>query len=91
MQIIKFRGLTLDTRQEVKGYYCKVEGKHYIILDDAEILIGAEASPLCKDCITGFVEVDPETVKIVKNGTVAESHELLGEKRGKENETVQRL
>ena len=56
-----YRGLTKDSR-EVRGWYCKVKGKHYIILDDAEI------KPIDPDMggwgngIAGFVEVIPETV-----------------------------
>lgn len=66
----KYRGLTKnvfldklrndgkETHRRVYGYYCKVEGEHYIIPFDAEML----------DCcpnglgIGNFVKVDSETV-----------------------------
>jgi len=68
MRDMKCRALTdaklisitgVETRREVKGYYCQVEDKHYIILDDAEYC------PLAGygEFIKGFVEVDPETVR----------------------------
>ena len=64
--IAKYRGWTIDTNREVKGYYCVVEGKHYIILDDAEKLgAGWESSegiPSGEEVIYGFVEVRSETV-----------------------------
>ena len=40
------------------GYYCKVAGKHYIILDDAEL----SEDVICAPELTGFVEVNPATV-----------------------------
>lgn len=52
------KALTIETRRRVYGWYCEVEGKHYIIPDDAFILEWA---------IEGFVEVDPETVEFVEN------------------------
>ena len=54
----KYRGLTEECRWTY-GHYCKVEGKHYIILDDAELF------PSNFDdgkMIYGFIRVFPKTV-----------------------------
>ena len=55
MRTIEFRGKTIDTNRWAYGSFCEVQGKHYIILDDAEI--GGE-----DETIDGFVEVHPESV-----------------------------
>lgn len=52
-----FRGLTLKTKRWVYGYYCEIEGQHFIIVKDA---IHTWQGDSC--CITGVKEVDPETV-----------------------------
>lgn len=58
-----YRGLTIETKRWAYGWYCKVDGKHYIILDEAEFHRAAETSDGCiEDMISGFVEVVPETV-----------------------------
>lgn len=49
----------LDIKRWAYGWHCVVEGKHYIILDDAAILY----NQLKAECIEGFVEVIPESVK----------------------------
>lgn len=60
MNDIKCRGKRLDNGEEVKGYYCKAENKHFILLHDAEITV----LPRSMDGIlTGLVEVDPSTVQ----------------------------
>lgn len=41
------------------GWYCEIDGSHYIILDDATI--GSDGYG--NDVIEGFVEVIPETVE----------------------------
>jgi len=74
MRQIKFRAKIKSTdpiisKRWVYGYYCKVEGKHYIIPDDAEIT----ESVNYESAITGFLEVDPETVE-----------QYIGDKDGKE-------
>ena len=53
-----YRGLTKEGK-EIRGWYCKVEGKSYIILDDAETGFDFDSSTLG---IMGFIEVDPKTV-----------------------------
>jgi len=62
MREIEFRGVVknVDTPKKrwVHGYDCKVEGKAYIIFDDAEI----ETDDFYQETIAGFVEVVPETV-----------------------------
>jgi len=63
MQLIKYRGLTTGTKRWAYGYYCQVEGEHYIILDDAELCMIEYSN---KYAIKGFVEVDPETVELLK-------------------------
>jgi len=50
-----YKALTIKTRRRVYGWYCQVEGKHYIIPNDAE----------CERwnyTITGYVQVNSETV-----------------------------
>jgi len=54
-----YRGLTVKTRRWAYGWYCKVENKHFIVPDDAEVALFAAIN---EECITGFVEVIPETV-----------------------------
>lgn len=54
----KFRGLTKDTKRWAFGYYCQVEGRHFIILNDAEL----DTDVICDSGITGIIEVLPETV-----------------------------
>ena len=59
----KYRGLTEECRWAY-GHYCKVEGKHYIILDDAELFPSNFDDPiyLNGEVIYGFIRVFPETV-----------------------------
>ena len=54
-------------RRCAMGYYCKVEGRHYIILEDAQIAPIDPDKGGWEDGIYGFVEVEPETVGEVKN------------------------
>jgi uncharacterized phage protein (TIGR01671 family) len=56
---IKFRGLDLETKEWVYGYYSQADGKHYISLDNPAVLMEA-ANGVC--AIESFVEVDPATV-----------------------------
>lgn len=55
---MSYRGVSIETGKTVFGYHAKVEGKHYIIPDDAEIL----------DCcpngegVGGFVEVHSQSI-----------------------------
>ena len=54
------KGVDTPKKRWAYGWYCEVEGKHYIILDDAELVpkgIRAEYR-----IIEGFIEVDPKTV-----------------------------
>jgi len=59
----KYRGLTEECRWAY-GHYCKVEGKHYIILDDAELFPSNFDDPiyLNGEVIYGFIRVFPKTV-----------------------------
>ncbi|MFA5163795.1 MAG: hypothetical protein WC441_04760 [Patescibacteria group bacterium] len=61
MDTVIYRALTKDLGRECFGYYGKIEGKHCIILDDAEIKPIDPDRGLC-DGIYGFVEVQPHTV-----------------------------
>lgn len=56
---IKFRGISKETGEWVFGYYCKVEGKSYIIPDDSKMVQVDYTFVLG---VVGFVEVIPETV-----------------------------
>lgn len=58
----KFRGLTLDRKQWVYGYYCQVGGKSFIILDTAETNAYQEYGRATDIGIYGFIEVIPESV-----------------------------
>ncbi|GAH43378.1 unnamed protein product [marine sediment metagenome] len=58
-----YRGWTKEGR-EVKGWYCEVGGKSYIILDDAELAMIACSFDFG---IEGFVEVDPKTVELLED------------------------
>lgn len=61
---IRCKGLTLRNKQWVYGYYCLIEGKHYIIHDTAEYLNPVDFLPcIIESAITGFSEVDPKTVE----------------------------
>lgn len=62
MKETRYRGWTIDTKREAKGYYCQVEGKYYIILDDAEYDNCTPVNENYQPAIGGFIEVDPETV-----------------------------
>lgn len=66
MREIKSRGKRKDNGEWVYGYYCKIENKHYIILEGASLGSGFERP-------VGFVLVIPESVgqyigRKVKNG-----------------------
>lgn len=54
----KYRGWTKNTNRRVEGYYCVVEGKHFIVPDDAELTGPGNY----KKGITGFIGVIPESV-----------------------------
>ena len=61
----QYRGMTKDGKW-VYGWYCEVDGKHYIIPNTAEML-GAgwenpDGVPSSDEVIYGYVEVIPETV-----------------------------
>ena len=61
-----FRGMTKDGK-EVKGYYCKVQNKHYIILGNAKVYSIVGLAPvaglrLSGEFLEGFIEVDPESI-----------------------------
>ncbi len=61
--IAKFRGWTIETNREVKGYYCVVQGKHYIIPEDAELgRLDPDTTGSWDYAIGGFVEVHRKTV-----------------------------
>ena len=62
MNKFKVRAKLVENSREVKGWYCPVEDKHYVIFDDAE-LRPLEAS--VDMGIDGFLEVDPETVELI--------------------------
>ncbi len=52
-----YRGKRVDGKGWVEGHHCIIEGKHYIIPDDAEI-VEERMNPT----IQGFVEVIPSSV-----------------------------
>ena len=57
-----YRGWTKDGK-EIKGWYCEVDGKHYIIPDDAQLGRLDPDTTGSWDCaIGGQIEVIPETV-----------------------------
>ncbi len=73
----KFRGIVKDIDTPKKrwayGYYCQVQGKHYIIFDDAEYDNCGLSNENYQPVISGLVEVIPETVgqftgRLDKNG-----------------------
>ncbi|KKM82688.1 hypothetical protein LCGC14_1317050 [marine sediment metagenome] len=57
-----YRGMTKNGK-EVKGYYCKVQNKHYIILGNAKVysIVGID-SVSGNEFLEGFIEVDPESI-----------------------------
>ncbi len=57
----KYRGWTIKTNRRVEGYHCVVEGKHFIVLDDAE-LCSTTPDATFMDGICGMTEVQPESV-----------------------------
>lgn len=57
------KGLHLPKHRQVFGYWCKVQDKHYIILDDAEIHpLDPDMGGGFADGIKGFVEVLPSSL-----------------------------
>lgn len=60
MRDMKFRGQTIHSRVWAYGHYVQIEGRSYIILDDAQL---GEDSTSFEEAIVGFIEVDPETVE----------------------------
>lgn len=71
----KYRGLTIDTKQLVKGWYCEVEDRHYIIPDKAKTV---EVDYSLVRGIIGFVEVDPETVGQETGSKDKHKKEIIG-------------
>ncbi len=59
------------------GYYCRVEEKHYLILDDAEIVLDDSRGEYA---IIGFFEIDPDTLQPVRTfgGGIAARRKHLG-------------
>lgn len=62
------KGLTIKTREEIKGYYCQVEGGHFIIPDNA--YLGRDHQDIAVT-IEEFAEVGPETV-----GQLLDKHDI---------------
>lgn len=58
---ILYCGKVVETGHLAIGYYCMIQGKHYLISDDAEIL-GSEYMDDYDECIVGFFKVDPSTI-----------------------------
>ena len=56
--MISFRAITKETKRECFGYYAYIQGKHYIILDDAELIETDNITPM----IDGYVEIIPESL-----------------------------
>ncbi len=59
-----YRGISVETGKFVYGGHCVVQGKHYIIPDDATCSTLHTFGRNCgsSDCIEGFVEVIPSSV-----------------------------
>lgn len=55
------RAKTFDGK-EVFGYHCKVQGKHYMILEDAEFLKARTYGYRIDYFIDGSVDIDPKTL-----------------------------
>lgn len=64
-----FRAKTVKTGQLCYGYWCKIQSKHYMILDDAEYRY---RGVFTDDTVTGFVEIDPLTLAM--DTTVKDKH-----------------
>jgi len=58
----KYRAKTIKTDRWAYGWFAKVEGKSYIILDDAEVL-----DEYGRKAIIGFVEIKKETVELLED------------------------
>ncbi len=56
------KDLDIPKPREVKGYWCKVQGKHYIVFDDAEYDNCACVNENYQPAISGFVEVLPSSL-----------------------------
>lgn len=59
------------------GYYCQIGEKHYLILDDAEMVWGDD---LGENSIIGFFEIDPDTLQPMRTfgSTIAVRRKHLG-------------
>lgn len=54
----KCRAKIVGTGEEVKGYYCEIGDKHFILTDDSQVV---DRGPKGIE-VAGFVEVKPETL-----------------------------
>ena len=58
-----------DWSVEVTGWYCQIEGGHYMVCDDARLLShGKQPSDVALEIfdLTGLVTVDPDTVELLE-------------------------
>jgi len=68
-----FRAKTKDGK-EVKGYWCVVEGRHFIIPDDARLITANTRLEGSRPCyINGFIGIDPLT--LAQDTTVKDKNE----------------
>jgi len=59
-----------DKHRQPTGWYVQAEGKHFLILDDAEVIEGMQdAADNLKafrgGAVTQIIEINPETLEIV--------------------------
>ena len=94
MREMKFRGKRVDNGEEVKGYYCQIEDKHYIIPKKARVV---EVDYSFVLGIIHFAEVIPETVgqftneldineKEIYSGDTIETYDPIKLERGEQSD-----
>lgn len=80
--IDKCSGKRVDGGGDVTGFYCEVDGKHYILEESAQV---ADTGPRGIE-VAGFVEVTEESVIDAKDKRIADLEEELKQSKQREDD-----